>query len=130
VRNRRDPTRSLACLPAIVTHLEKYLPDQPTGSSRAIAEVLPGAALLMNPQDESEIRAIIALHREIAEKKKEVSKRLGVIRGRERASGNKDALMFVVDGEIWQMKRWAELEEMVTPLSFDAWCLEYKGKAL
>jgi hypothetical protein len=38
--------------------------------------------------------------------------------------------MFVVDGEIWQMKRWAELEEMVTPLSFDAWCLQYKGKAL
>ena len=86
--------------------------------------------LIMNPQDESEIRAIITLHREIEEKKKEVSKRLGVIRDRERATGNRDTLMFVVDGEIWQMKRWAELEEMVTPLSFDAWCLQYKGKAL
>jgi hypothetical protein len=86
--------------------------------------------LIMNPQDESEIRAIIALHREIEEKKKEVSKRLGVIRDRERATGNQDALMFVVDGEIWQMKRWAELEQRVTPHSFDAWCLQYKGKAL
>jgi hypothetical protein len=84
----------------------------------------------MNPHDESEIRAIISLHREIEEKKREVSKRLGVIRDRERATGNKDALMFVVDGEIWQLKRWAELEQMVTPLSFDAWCLQYKGKAL
>ena len=84
----------------------------------------------MNPQDESEIRAIIALHREIEEKKKEVSKRLGVIRDRERAIGNQDALMFVVDGEIWQMKRWAEIEERVTRLSFDAWCLQCKGKAL
>jgi hypothetical protein len=84
----------------------------------------------MNPQDESEIRAIIALHREIEEKKKEVSKRLGVIRDRERATGNKDALMFVVDREIWQMKRWTELEQRVTPLSFDAWCLQCKGKAL
>ena len=37
----------------------------------------------MNPHDESEIRAIITLHREIEEKKKEVSKRLGVI-----ATGN------------------------------------------
>ena len=54
----------------------------------------------MNPQDESEIRAIIALHGEIEEKKKEVSKRLGVIRDRERATGNRDTLMFVVDGEI------------------------------
>ena len=86
--------------------------------------------LIMNPQDESEIRAIIALHREIEEKKKEVSKRLGVIRDRERAIGNQDALMFVVDGEIWQMKRWAEIEERVTRLSFDAWCLQCKGKAL
>jgi len=85
---------------------------------------------IMNPQDESEIRAIIALHREIEEKKKEISKRLAVIRDRERAIGNQDALMFVVDGEIWQMKRWAEIEPMVTPLSFDAWCLQYKGKAL
>jgi hypothetical protein len=84
----------------------------------------------MNPQDESEIRAIISLHREIEEKKKEVSTRLGVIRDRERATGNQDALMFVVDGEIWQMKRWAELEQRVTPRSFDAWCLQYKGKAL
>jgi hypothetical protein len=84
----------------------------------------------MNPQDESEIRDIITLHREIEEKKKEVSKRLAVIRDRERASGNKDALMFVVGGEIWQLKRWAELEEMVTPLSFDEWCLQYIGKAL
>jgi hypothetical protein len=84
----------------------------------------------MNPQDESEIRAIIALHREIEEKKKEVSKRLGVIRDRERAIGNPNALMFVVDGEIWQMKRWAEIEERVTSLSFDAWCLQYKSKAL
>ena len=84
----------------------------------------------MNPQDESEIRDIITLHREIEEKKKEVSKRLGVIRDRERAIGNQDALMFVVDGEIWQMKRWAEIEQRVTPLSFDAWCLQYKGKAL
>ena len=73
-------------------------------------------AALMNPHDESEIRAIITLHREIEEKKKEVSKRLGVIRDRERATGNNDALMFVVDGEIWQMKRWAELEQRVTPL--------------
>jgi hypothetical protein len=84
----------------------------------------------MNPQDESEIRAIIALHREIEEKKKEVSKRLGVIRDRERATGNQHTLMFVVDGEIWQMNRWAELEEAVTPHSFNAWCLQYKGKAL
>ena len=84
----------------------------------------------MNPHDEAEIRAIIALHREIVEKKKEVSKRLGVIRDGERATRNNDALMFVVDGEIWQMKRWAEIEEPVTPLSFDAWCLQYKGKAL
>jgi len=84
----------------------------------------------MNPQDETEIRAIIALHREIEDKKKEISKRLGVIRDRERATGNQDALMFVVDGEIWEMRRWAELEESVTPLSFDAWCLQYKGKAL
>jgi hypothetical protein len=90
----------------------------------------PSAALLMNPQDESEIRGIISLHKEIEEKKKEVSKRLGVIRDRERATGNKDALMFVVDGEIWQLKRWAELEQMVARLSFDAWCLQYKGKAL
>jgi hypothetical protein len=36
----------------------------------------------MNPQDETEIRAIIALHREIEDKKKEISKRLGVIRDR------------------------------------------------
>jgi hypothetical protein len=86
--------------------------------------------LIMNPQDESEIRAIISLHREIEEKKKEVSKRLGVICDRERATGNQEALMFVVDGEIWQMKRWAELEQRVTPRSFDAWCLHYKGKAL
>jgi hypothetical protein len=86
--------------------------------------------LIMNPQDESEIRAIISLHREIEEKKKEVSKRLGVIRDRERATGNQDALMFVVDGEIWQMKRWAELEQRVTRHTFDAWCLRYKGKAL
>jgi hypothetical protein len=49
---------------------------------------------------------------------------------RERATGNQDALMFVADGEIWEMKRRAELEESVTPLSFDAWCLQYKGKAL
>ena len=70
------------------------------------------------------------MHREIEEKKKEVSKRLGVIRDRERAIGNQDALMFVVDGEIWQMKRWAEIEERVTRLSFDAWCLQCKGKAL
>jgi hypothetical protein len=84
----------------------------------------------MNPQDETEIRAIIALQREIEEKKREVSKRLSVIRDRERANGNKDALMFVVDGEIWQIKRWAELEQRVTPVSFDAWCLQYKGKAL
>jgi hypothetical protein len=70
------------------------------------------------------------LHREIEEKKKEVSKRLGVIRDRERATGNQDTLMFVVDGEIWQMKRWPELEQRVTPLSFGAWCLQYKGKAL
>ena len=84
----------------------------------------------MNPQDETEIRTIVALQREIEEKKKEVSKRLSVIRNRERAAGNKDALMFVIDGEIWQMKRWAELEQRVTPLSFDAWCLQYKGKAL
>ena len=46
------------------------------------------------------------------------------------ATGNNDALMFVVDGEIWQMKRWAEIEERITPLSFDAWCLQYNGKAL
>ena len=84
----------------------------------------------MNPQDETEIRAIIALHREIEDKKKEISKRLGVIRDRERATGNQDALMFVVDGEIWEMRRWAELEEGVTPLSFDAWCLQYKGEVL
>jgi hypothetical protein len=84
----------------------------------------------MNPQDETEIRAIITLHKEIEEKKKEVSKRLGVIRDRERATGNKDVLMFVVDGEIWQMKRSAELEQRVTLLSFDAWCLQFKGKAL
>ena len=84
----------------------------------------------MNSRDESQIRAIITLHREIEEKKKEISKRLGVIRDRERGTGNNDALMFVVDGEIWQMKRWAEIEEPVTPLSFDAWCLQYKGKAL
>ena len=84
----------------------------------------------MNPQDEAEIRAIIALRREIEDKKKEISKRLGVIRDRERATGNEDALMFVVDGEIWEMRRWAESEESVTPLSFDAWCLQYKGKAL
>jgi hypothetical protein len=38
--------------------------------------------------------------------------------------------MFVVDGEIWKMTRWTELEETVTPLSFDAWCIQYKGKAL
>jgi hypothetical protein len=31
----------------------------------------------MNPQDETEIRAIIALHREIEDKKKEISKRPG-----------------------------------------------------
>jgi hypothetical protein len=86
--------------------------------------------LIMNPQDESEIRAIITLQRQIEEKKKEVSKRLGVIRDRERASGNQNALMFVVDGEIWQMKRWAELEQRVTPHSFDAWCLQYTGKVL
>jgi hypothetical protein len=86
--------------------------------------------MLMNPQDESEIRAIIALHKEFEEKKKEVSKGLGVIRDRKRATGNKDALMFVVDGEIWQMKRWAEVEQRVTRLSFDAWCLQYIGKAL
>jgi hypothetical protein len=84
----------------------------------------------MNPEDEAEIRAIIALHREIEDKKKEISKRLGVIRDRERAAGNKNALMFVVDSEIWEMGRWAELEERVTPLSFEAWCLQYKGKAL
>jgi hypothetical protein len=84
----------------------------------------------MNSRDESEIRAIITLHREIEEKKKEISKRLGVIRDRERGTGNNDALMFVVDGEIWQMKRWTELEQRVTPLSFDAWCLQYKGKPL
>jgi hypothetical protein len=84
----------------------------------------------MNPEDEAEIRAIIALHREVEDKKKEISKQLGVIRDRERATGNKDALMFVVDGEIWEMKRWAELEKRVTPLSFEAWCLQYKGKTL
>jgi hypothetical protein len=84
----------------------------------------------MNPQDEAEIRAIIALRREIEDKKKEISKRLGVIRDRERATGNEDALMFVVDGEIWKMGRWAELGERVTPLSFEVWCLQYKGKAL
>ena len=44
---------------------------------------------------------LLSLHREIEEKKKEVSKRLSVIRDRERAIGNKDALTFVVDGEIW-----------------------------
>ena len=71
----------------------------------------------MTPHDEPEIRAIITLHREIEEKKKEVSERLGVIRDRERATGNNDALMFVVDGEIWQMKRWTELEQRVTPHS-------------
>jgi len=38
----------------------------------------------MNPHDESEIRAIVTLHREIEEKKKEVSQRLCVIRDRER----------------------------------------------
>jgi hypothetical protein len=31
----------------------------------------------MNPEDEAEIRAIIALHREIEDKKKEISKRRG-----------------------------------------------------
>jgi nitrite reductase/ring-hydroxylating ferredoxin subunit len=55
----------------------------------------------MNPHDEAEIRAINTLHREIEEKKKEVSKRLGFIRDRERATGNQNALMFVVDGEIF-----------------------------
>jgi hypothetical protein len=64
----------------------------------------------MNPQDEAEIRAIITLHREIEEKKKEVSKRLGVIRDRERGAGNQHTLMFVVDGEIWQMKRLVRAE--------------------
>jgi hypothetical protein len=87
--------------------------------------VFPEAAYVMNPHDESEIRAIISLHREIEEKKKEISKRLAVIRDGERATGNNDVLMFVVDGEIWQMKRWAELEQRVTPLSFDEWCLQY-----
>jgi hypothetical protein len=46
----------------------------------------------MNPKDQTPIRAIIPLKREIEEKQKEVSKRLGVIRDRERATGNKDAL--------------------------------------
>jgi hypothetical protein len=52
---------------------------------------LTPVALIMNPQDETEIRAIIALHRKIEDKKKEISKLLGVIRDRERATGNKDA---------------------------------------
>jgi hypothetical protein len=93
-------------------------------------EMYAKRGLLMSPQDEAEIRVIIALHREIEEKKKDIFKRLGVIRDRERASENKDALMFVVDGEILEMGRWAELAERVTPVSFEAWCLQYRGKAL
>jgi hypothetical protein len=64
----------------------------------------------MTPETEKEIREILALQREIEDKKAEVSKRLAVIRDRE----GEDTNMIVIDGELWKITRWGELLGPIT----------------
>jgi len=78
----------------------------------------------MTPEIEKEIRAILALQKEIEDKKAEVSKRLAVIRHRE----GEDTNMIVIDGELWKITRWGELRGPIRAESFSAWCLESRGK--
>ena len=78
----------------------------------------------MTPETENEIRAILALQKEIEAKKAEVSKRLAVIRDRE----SEDTNMIVIDGELWKITCWGELRGPITAESFPASCLASRGK--
>ena len=78
----------------------------------------------MTPETEKEIREILALQKEIEDKKAQVSKRLAVIRDRE----GEDTNMIVIDGELWKITRWGELCGPITMERFSAWCLESRGK--
>jgi hypothetical protein len=81
----------------------------------------------MNSETETEIRALIALQQEIKDKQREVSKRLGEILEREKASLGTSV---VIDGHRWEITRWSEAAAHVTRETFSAWCLEKKGKIL
>jgi hypothetical protein len=76
----------------------------------------------MTPETQNEIRAILALQKEIEAKKAEVSKRLAVICDRE----SEDTDMIVIDGELWKITRWGELRGPITAESFPAWCRNYQ----
>ena len=78
----------------------------------------------MTPETEEEIREILALQKEVEDKKAEVSKRLAVIRHRE----GEDTNMIVIDGELWKITRWGELPGPITAERFSEWCLESRGK--
>ena len=56
--------------------------------------------------NDKEIRAIIAIQQEIADKKREVSARLKVLIDQIRETGNTGKLIFVVDDEVWELDRW------------------------
>jgi hypothetical protein len=75
---------------------------------------------------ESEIRTIIALQQEIEQKKSEVSKRLEALRQESEKGGKDKHLRFVIDGELWELDRWA-LEGAIGPEHFRAWKLVNKG---
>jgi hypothetical protein len=75
---------------------------------------------------ESEIRAIIALQHEIEQKKSEVSKRLDALRQESEKVGKDKHLRFVIDGELWELDRWA-LEGAIRAEHFRAWKLVNKG---
>jgi hypothetical protein len=78
----------------------------------------------MTPETEEEIREILALQKEVEDKKAEISKRLSVIRDRE----GEDTNMIVIDGELWKITCWGELLGPITAERVSAWCLESRGK--